>query len=79
MEFLSADQLDGKIQVTDADESLEFAEKICKLIKRDKRREAGIFLTAGKWYHKTKTLYAVWATPTLGPLNTKSSYKRSGG
>ena len=76
MKFLSEKELKGKIQITDADESLEFAEKIRKLIKRDKRREVGIFLTKGKWYHKMKTLYVVWATPPLGSSNIKSYYER---
>ena len=67
MEFLSEKELKGKIQITDAVESLEFAEGRCKQIQKDKRREAGIFITEGKWYHKSKILYAVWATKA--PLN----------
>ena len=62
MEFLSEKELKGKIQITDAVESLEFAEGRCKQIQKDKRREAGIFITEGKRYHEKQTLYTVWAT-----------------
>ena len=74
--FLNVDQLKGKIEVTIPDESLEFAEKIYKQIQKDKRREAGIFITEGKKYHKKKILYAVWATEAPGVVTTESYYKR---